>query len=59
MSRRQKAIAHTLRAVREGLDLPIDEALRLESKLFGELMPTGNKKEGVAAFLEKRAPVFR
>ncbi len=55
----REAIAHTLRAVREGLDLPIDEALRLESKLFGELMPTGNKKEGVAAFLEKRAPVFR
>ncbi len=55
----REAIEKTLQAVRQGIDLPIDEALQLESKLFGELMPTGNKKEGVTAFLEKRAPVFQ
>jgi|MDTC01.3.fsa_nt_gb enoyl-CoA hydratase/carnithine racemase len=54
----REATENTLQAVRKGIDLPLEEALKLESKLFGELMPTGNKKEGVNAFLEKRTPVF-
>ena len=54
----REATENTLQAVRKGIDLPLEEALKLESKLFGELMPTGNKKEGVNAFLEKRTPIF-
>lgn len=53
------AIARTLRAVREGMDRPLREALALESKLFGEMMPTEDKKEGVTAFVEKRPPQFK
>ena len=54
----REATENTLHAIRKGVDLPLEEALQLESKLFGELMPTGNKKEGVTAFLEKRTPIF-
>jgi enoyl-CoA hydratase len=48
------AIAGTLRAVDEGLDLPLDQALAREAEIFGELCGTADKNEGVQAFLNKR-----
>ncbi|MDQ6734214.1 MAG: enoyl-CoA hydratase-related protein [Nitrospirota bacterium] len=48
-----------LRAVREGLQLSLPEALYYEAGLFGELCESMDKREGVAAFLEKRQPDFR
>jgi len=53
------AVAETLRVVDEGLDLPLDAALRLESEHFGRLCGTADKAEGTRAFLEKRAPVWK
>ena len=53
------AVAKTLQAVRDGMNLPLGKALELESKLFGEMMPTEDKKEGVTAFVEKRPPQFK
>lgn len=53
------AIAHAIRVVTEGADLPLDEALALESRHFGAMGRTSDMREGTAAFLEKRAPVFR
>jgi enoyl-CoA hydratase/carnithine racemase len=47
-----------LRAIRTGLDSPMAEGLARESELFGELCESADKKEGVAAFLEKRPPKF-
>lgn len=47
-----------LRAIRTGLDCPLAEGLAREAELFGELCETADKKEGAAAFLEKRAPRF-
>ncbi len=52
------AIAACLQAVREGADLPLAEALALEARIFGRLSDSADKREGVAAFLEKRAPAF-
>ena len=53
------AIAETIRVVDEGLDLPLDPALRREAEGFGFLCNTGDKAEGTAAFLEKRAPHWK
>ncbi len=36
----------------------LKEGLKLEAKLFGELFETSDMREGVKAFLEKRAPHF-
>jgi enoyl-CoA hydratase len=52
------AVAETMSAVDEGLDLPLDAALAREAEAFGRLCTTADKAEGTAAFLEKRPPVW-
>jgi enoyl-CoA hydratase len=52
------AIAATIEAVDEGADKPLDEGLALESRIFGRLCGTDDKREGTRAFLEKRTPVW-
>ncbi|HET7104445.1 MAG TPA: enoyl-CoA hydratase-related protein [Terracidiphilus sp.] len=52
------AVAETLQAVDEGLDLPLDQALRLGAARFGRLCGTSEMVEGTSAFLEKRHPVW-
>lgn len=42
-----------------GSDAPLEAALRLERKAFQLLFDSADKKEGLAAFLEKRKPTFR
>jgi enoyl-CoA hydratase len=53
-----RALAASLRAIRDGLDRPLPAALDLEAQIFGELCGTPEMKEGTAAFLGKRAPKF-
>jgi len=53
------ALARCIYVVNQGADLPLDEALELEAKVFGELAATADMREGTSAFLEKRAPAFR
>ena len=48
------AVRACKRAINEGLELPMDEAIALEEKLFGSCFETGDQKEGMGAFLEKR-----
>jgi len=48
----------TLQAVRTGLELPLDEAQRLEAALFALTCSTEDKREGTRAFLEKRPAEF-
>jgi enoyl-CoA hydratase len=52
------AVAETLRAVDEGLGLPLDLALLREATRFGALCATADKAEGTSAFLEKRSPTW-
>ena len=47
----QRAI---LRAVREGMALPLEEAMALERRLVGEVSASADTREGVSAFIEKR-----
>ncbi|HUN85322.1 MAG TPA: enoyl-CoA hydratase-related protein [Terracidiphilus sp.] len=52
------AVAETLHAVDEGIDLPLDLALLREAARFGHLCGSADMAEGVRAFLAKRAPVW-
>ena len=58
-SRAPLALQAVLRAVQEGLQQPLAEGLRLEAGLFGSLEGTLDRQEGLAAFMEKRPPVFK
>ena len=53
------ALAHAIAAVTTGAGMPLDEALAMESRHFGDLGRTADMREGTRAFLEKRAPTFR
>jgi enoyl-CoA hydratase len=52
------AVAAVLEAVNRGLQLPMDDGLRLESGLFGILAASEDMHEGLNAFLEKRPARF-
>ena len=52
------AIAACLEAVRQGADMPLADALKLEASLFGGLSATHDKHEGVEAFLAKRPALW-
>lgn len=52
------ALAACMHAVREGAALPLDQALALEARLFGDLSDSADKQEGVDAFLAKRKAHF-
>lgn len=53
------AVRMALQSVYRALDTSTPEALEYESSLFGLLASTGDMKEGMAAFLEKRTPEFK
>ena len=46
-------------AVRRGLEMPLDQALRYETDLTVLLQTTADRAEGVRAFIEKRPSHFR
>ena len=48
------AVCACKQAISEGLELPMDEAIALEERLFGGCFETEDQKEGMGAFLEKR-----
>ncbi len=58
LSRGRTAVALAKQAVRRGVHLPIEEGLALEADLFGMISSTGEMKEGMRAFLEKRKPAW-
>ena len=46
-------------AMRKGLNTALKEGVQIEQDLFCMLFGTGDQKEGMAAFMEKRKPVFK
>lgn len=48
------AVRACKKAINEGLDAVMDEAIVIEEKLFGSCFETEDQKEGMKAFLEKR-----
>jgi enoyl-CoA hydratase len=53
------AVKYAIEATNRGMDTSQSEGLLLEASYFGLCATTEDKKEGTAAFLEKRAPQFR
>jgi len=53
------ALAGCIALVNDGLDRGLEEALALEAESFGRLSATTDMREGMAAFLEKRAAAFQ
>lgn len=53
-----QALALVIEAVDRGFACTLDEGMRLEADAFGLLAATSDMREGMRAFLEKRAPAF-
>jgi enoyl-CoA hydratase len=53
------ALAAALAAIHRGMDASIDDGLAIEEAAFARIVPTHDAREGVAAFLQKRRPVFK
>lgn len=53
-----KAVGHIKRAVCSGLEVPLSEGLAIERELQQQLFTSGDAKEGIAAYTEKRSPKF-
>ena len=50
------AVRNSKRAINEGIALPIDQAVAVEEKLFGDCFETHDQVEGMACFLSKDKP---
>ena len=53
------SLAATKRAMRHAANHDWASSYDVESRLQGELLGTEDNREGIAAFLEKRAPEFK
>ena len=53
------AVEAAKRLIRDGVDLPLPQANRLEQAAFAECFGTADQSEGMSAFLEKRTPAFK
>ncbi len=52
------AVRYAKAAINGGLDSTVETGMALERDLFGLCFATGDQKEGMTAFVEKRTPVF-
>jgi len=57
--RASMAVGHIKRAVQSGAEVPLEAGLALERELQQRLFTSGDAKEGIAAYNEKRKPSFR
>jgi methylglutaconyl-CoA hydratase len=53
------AVRAAKEAIVRGLAMPLDQGLALEQEMYGRTVPTKDRLEGLEAFREKRAPVYR
>jgi enoyl-CoA hydratase len=53
------ALRFATEAIDGGFEMSLDDGLNWEAHLFGLCASTGDMKEGLSAFLEKRKPAFK
>jgi enoyl-CoA hydratase/carnithine racemase len=53
------SVAFIKEAIKKGVELSLEEGLRLEADLSAMVATTDDSKEGPRAFAEKRAPVWK
>ena len=53
------AVRYSIEAINAGLEMPLQEATRLEASFFGLSCATEDMREGTRAFTEKRNPQFK
>jgi len=53
------ALKYAKESVNKGLDLTLEQGLRLEADLYFLLQTTADRTEGIKAFLEKKPPQFK
>jgi len=53
------ALRYVKEAVNKGLDMPLEQGLRLEADLYFLLHSTTDRTEGIQSFLQKRQPKYR
>jgi enoyl-CoA hydratase/carnithine racemase len=53
-----KAVGRIKRSVQSGAEIPFESAMTLERELQQQLFQSADAKEGLAAYIEKRAPQF-
>jgi enoyl-CoA hydratase len=58
MTRSPVAVAYSKTAVREGQNASFDSAVAYEAEVFGLCFADAEQREGMTAFVEKRAPAF-
>jgi enoyl-CoA hydratase/carnithine racemase len=52
------ALRYTKEAVYQGMDLTLEQGLRLEADLYFLIHTTKDREEGIKAFREKKTPKF-
>jgi enoyl-CoA hydratase len=58
-SKAQLAVRYSKLAINRGYETDIDTAISFENQIFGLCFATEDQKEGMTAFVEKRAAQFK
>lgn len=58
VSKASLAVKYSKEAINRGIETDIDTGIEVENNLFGLCFATEDQKEGMRAFLNKKAPVF-
>lgn len=53
------AVRMAKRAINEGIEMDMESALALEEECYERLLNTKDRLEGLAAFAEKRRPIYK
>lgn len=53
------AVQYASRAIKRGIEVPMEEAIKIENELFAKCFATEDQKEGMSAFLAKRKAEFQ